>query len=95
MIESGIVLSLLAVTLMVLSNFATPYGETRQLLMLGVCALLGSLLTLMLVWASSLNSIWGRGLPTGILGTACVLLVLVAKYVLRPLVMRDEDYYDR
>ena len=26
---------------------------------------------------------------------ACVILVLVAKYVLRPLVMRDEDYYDR
>ena len=25
---------------------------------------------------------------------ACVLLVLVSKYVLRPLVMRDEDYYD-
>jgi hypothetical protein len=25
---------------------------------------------------------------------ACVLLVLVAKYVLRPLVKRDEDYYD-
>ncbi len=25
---------------------------------------------------------------------ACVALVLVAKYVLRPLVMRDEDYYD-
>ena len=25
---------------------------------------------------------------------ACVLLVLVAKYVLRPLVMRDEDYYE-
>lgn len=26
---------------------------------------------------------------------ACVLLVLVSKYVLRPLVMRDEDYYDK
>jgi len=25
---------------------------------------------------------------------ACVGLVLVAKYVLRPLVMRKEDYYD-
>lgn len=25
---------------------------------------------------------------------ACVLLVLVAKYILRPLVKRDEDYYD-
>ncbi|MEM9281203.1 MAG: hypothetical protein AAGA96_05205 [Verrucomicrobiota bacterium] len=25
---------------------------------------------------------------------ACVLLVLVAKYVLRPLVMRAEDYYE-
>lgn len=25
---------------------------------------------------------------------ACVLLVLVAKYVLRPLVKRKEDYYD-
>ena len=25
---------------------------------------------------------------------ACVLLVLIAKYILRPLVMRDEDYYD-
>lgn len=25
---------------------------------------------------------------------ACVILVLVAKYVLRPLVMRREDYYD-
>lgn len=25
---------------------------------------------------------------------ACVLLVLVSKYVLRPLVMRDEDYYE-
>ena len=25
---------------------------------------------------------------------ACVLLVLVSKYVLRPLVMRSEDYYD-
>jgi hypothetical protein len=25
---------------------------------------------------------------------ACVLLVLAAKYVLRPLVKRDEDYYD-
>ncbi len=25
---------------------------------------------------------------------ACVLLVLVAKYVLRPLVKREEDYYD-
>jgi hypothetical protein len=24
---------------------------------------------------------------------ACVLLVLVSKYVLRPLVMKDEDYY--
>lgn len=25
---------------------------------------------------------------------ACVVLVLVAKYLLRPLVMRKEDYYD-
>jgi len=25
---------------------------------------------------------------------ACVILVLVAKYVLRPLVKRDEKYYD-
>jgi len=25
---------------------------------------------------------------------ACVLLVLVAKYVLRPLIKREEDYYD-
>lgn len=25
---------------------------------------------------------------------ACVILVLVAKYVLRPIVMRKEDYYD-
>ena len=25
---------------------------------------------------------------------ACVLLVLVAKYVLRPMVKRKEDYYD-
>jgi uncharacterized membrane protein len=26
---------------------------------------------------------------------ACVMLVLVAKHLLRPIVMRDEDYYDR
>lgn len=25
---------------------------------------------------------------------ACVILVVVAKYILRPLVMRKEDYYD-
>jgi len=25
---------------------------------------------------------------------ACVVLVLISKYVLRPLVMRDEEYYD-
>ena len=25
---------------------------------------------------------------------ACVLLVLIAKYVLRPLIKREEDYYD-
>ena len=25
---------------------------------------------------------------------ACVVLVLISKYVLRPLVMRDEDYYE-
>ena len=25
---------------------------------------------------------------------ACVILVILAKYVLRPMVMRDEDYYD-
>lgn len=25
---------------------------------------------------------------------ACVILVIVAKYVLRPMVMRKEDYYD-
>jgi hypothetical protein len=25
---------------------------------------------------------------------ACVVLVLVAKYILRPMVMRKEDYYD-
>ncbi len=25
---------------------------------------------------------------------SCILLVLIAKYILRPLVMRDEDYYD-
>lgn len=25
---------------------------------------------------------------------ACVVLVLIAKYVLRPLVRREEDYYD-
>ena len=25
---------------------------------------------------------------------ACVILVIVAKYVLRPLVMRKEDYYN-
>ena len=25
---------------------------------------------------------------------ACVVLVLISKYVLRPLVMRDEDYYN-
>ncbi len=25
---------------------------------------------------------------------ACVILVIIAKYVLRPLVMRKEDYYD-
>jgi len=31
----------------------------------------------------------------GIYGfVACVLLVLVSKYVLRPLVKRDENYYD-
>ena len=31
----------------------------------------------------------------GVFGfVACVLMVLVAKYVLRPLVMRGEDYYD-
>ncbi len=26
---------------------------------------------------------------------ACVVLVLVAKYILRPLVKREEDYYER
>ena len=26
---------------------------------------------------------------------SCVLLVFAAKYLLRPLVMRDEDYYDK
>jgi uncharacterized membrane protein len=26
---------------------------------------------------------------------ACVILVLISRFVLRPLVMRDEDYYDR
>lgn len=26
---------------------------------------------------------------------ACVVLVIVAKYVLRPMVMRDEDHYDK
>lgn len=26
---------------------------------------------------------------------ACVLLVLVSKYILRPLVMRGEDYYEK
>lgn len=26
---------------------------------------------------------------------ACVILVLVSKYVLRPLVKREEDYYDK
>ncbi|MBT3784853.1 hypothetical protein HOF92_07730 [bacterium] len=26
---------------------------------------------------------------------ACILLVFIAKYILRPLVMRKEDYYDR
>lgn len=26
---------------------------------------------------------------------ACVVLVLVSKYVLRPLVKREEDYYDK
>ena len=26
---------------------------------------------------------------------ACVLLVLIAKHILRPLVMRSEDYYDK
>lgn len=26
---------------------------------------------------------------------ACVVLVIVAKYVLRPIVMRNEDYYDK
>lgn len=25
---------------------------------------------------------------------ACVILVLVSKYILRPLAMRDENYYD-
>jgi len=25
---------------------------------------------------------------------ACVLLVLIAKYILRPLIKREEDYYD-
>ena len=25
---------------------------------------------------------------------ACVILVLIAKYVLRPMAMREEDYYD-
>ncbi|AJF05348.1 hypothetical protein [Geoalkalibacter subterraneus] len=25
---------------------------------------------------------------------SCILLVLIAKYILRPLIMRDEDYYD-
>ena len=25
---------------------------------------------------------------------ACVFLVLIAKYILRPLIMRKEDYYD-
>lgn len=25
---------------------------------------------------------------------ACVVLVLISKYVLRPLVMKDEDFYD-
>jgi hypothetical protein len=26
---------------------------------------------------------------------SCVMLVLVAKYIVRPLIMRDEDFYDR
>ncbi|MFW6323463.1 MAG: hypothetical protein ACOC0U_00235 [Desulfovibrionales bacterium] len=26
---------------------------------------------------------------------ACVILVLVARFILRPLVIRDEDYYDK
>jgi len=26
---------------------------------------------------------------------ACVILVLVSKYILRPLVKREEDYYDK
>jgi hypothetical protein len=26
---------------------------------------------------------------------ACVILVLVSRYLLRPLVMRDEDYYEK
>lgn len=31
----------------------------------------------------------------GVFGfVACVVLVLVAKYILRPLVIRKEDYYD-
>ena len=31
----------------------------------------------------------------GVFGfVACVVLVLVAKYILRPLVKREEDYYD-
>ena len=77
-----------------LAMFDKPQNVKRVLYILFTCVVL--LLSIDLFyhkhgifsWESSFGfySVYGF--------VACVILVIVAKYVLRPLVMRKEDYYN-
>ena len=68
----------------------------RWLLGSFVAALVGLLL---MEWAVDRHGhfLWEEsfGLHAGFGFLACVVLILVARFILRPLVQRREDYYDR
>jgi membrane protein YdbS with pleckstrin-like domain len=77
-----------------LAMFDKPQNVKRVLYALYVCVVLLLAIDLfyhkhgIFSWESSFGfySVYGF--------VACVILVIIAKYVLRPLVMRKEDYYN-
>jgi membrane protein YdbS with pleckstrin-like domain len=77
-----------------LAMFDKPHNVKRVLYALYACVVLLLAVDLfyhkhgIFTWESSFGfySVYGF--------VACVILVIVAKYVLRPLVMRKEDYYN-
>lgn len=77
-----------------LSLFDHPKNVKRVLIGFFTCV--GLLLTIDLFYHKHAYFHWEEAFGFySVYGfVACVILVIVAKYILRPLVMRKEDYYD-